>query len=125
MSLFRYFTWLTAALLPVAVVAVIWGPRYPETASAVAFGAGIAHLNAIAAYGIVRWARPRSVNVFLGAVLGGMLGRMVAMLVGIVFGIRVASLPALPLVAALILYFIAFLVLELRVLPRQVTAEAR
>lgn len=125
MTLARYISVVTVAVMPVAGTALILGGEYPRAVASAAFGTAVAYINAVAAYAIMVWARQRPVNVFLGAILGGTLGRMVAMLAGLILGVRALSLAALPLAGALIVYFALFLVLEVSVLPKRVAAEVR
>jgi hypothetical protein len=91
---------------------------------AAAFGAGVAIANTIAAHALVRWSYPRSTRAFLAAVLGGMVGRMAVMIAAVVAGVLWLGLPKLPLVAALLPYFVLFLVLELSILHRHTGASA-
>ncbi len=93
---------------------------------AVAFGAGLAVSNTMAAHALVRWSLRRSTAAFLGAVLGGMVGRMALMLAAVIVGILVLDLPRLPLAVSVLSYFVLFLVVELAILQRQprMAAEA-
>jgi hypothetical protein len=86
---------------------------------AVAFGAGLAAVNTIAAHALVLWSQPRSVNAFLGAVLGGMVGRMGLMLAAVVAAVLGLGLPKVPLAVSLLGHFVAFLVAELTILHRR------
>jgi len=116
---------VAASLTPMFV---LLGERLASTErSAASFGAGLAGLNAVLAYGLVRWShRRRSARSFLAVVLGSMLGRMVVMLAAVVWGILGLGLPRLPLVVALLSYFVVFLVVEISVLQARTSgAEAR
>ncbi len=87
--------------------------------AAVAYGAALAILNTIAAHGLLRWSAGRSTSAFLRAVLGGMVGRMALLLAAVVAGLLAFGLPRLPLVVALLAYFVVFLALELSILHRE------
>jgi hypothetical protein len=102
-------------------LAVAWAlvPSEAPVRTAIAFGAAIAGLNALAAHALVEWSERRSTKVFLGAVLGGMLGRMALMLGAVVVGVLLLELPRLPLVVSLLGYFALFLTLELRLQHRR------
>jgi hypothetical protein len=125
-TLTRYAMWVTIAVaVPLAAFASAQGPSDPRVRS-VAFGAGLAGLNAIVAYGVVRWAHNRSTKAFMSAVLGGTLGRMALLLAAVAAGIGILDLPRVPLVLTLLAYFILFLVFELTILNQKpATAEAR
>jgi len=84
-----------------------------DARAAVLFGAAVALANTIVAHGLVRWSAGRSTIAFFRAVLGGMVGRMAAMLAAVLAGMLWLRLPQLPLAAALLCGFVAFLVLEL------------
>lgn len=118
MSLRRYSILValvaSATLLAVALVL----PSETPVLSAIAFGAGLAALNTIAAHALVAWSVARSTKAFLGAVLGGMVGRVALMLGAVVVGILGLGLPRLPLVASLLGYFMLFQVLELTLQQR-------
>lgn len=86
---------------------------------AVAYGGGLALLNAIAAYSLVRWSQRRSAKALVKAVLGGTLVRMGLLLVAVVAGIRGLGLPTAPLIASLLTLFVVFLALEIAVVQRQ------
>jgi hypothetical protein len=89
-----------------------------EQAAAIT-GMLIAVANALAAYVLVRWSEGRSTRAFFRAVLGGMLGRMTVMLAAVLAAVLWAKLPLLPLVFAMLGYFVAFLGLELAVVSRR------
>jgi hypothetical protein len=88
-------------------------------------GGGLAGLNTLLAHALVVWSQPRSTNSFLRAVLGGMVARMALMLAAVVGGVLVLGLPKVPLAVSLLSYFVLFLVLELAILQKQTTPEAR
>jgi hypothetical protein len=118
--------WATGAVVvPLALFAAFSGAADPLTVGSAAYGAGLAALNTIVAYALVIWSQGRSTRAFMGAVLGGMLGRMAFLLAAVVVGIGVWELKRIPLVMALLSYFVFFLVLELGVLQRRPTAVAR
>lgn len=97
----------------------------PAGRRAAALGAALAVANTVAAYWLIRWSAGRSVNTFMGAVLGGMVGRMGVMLAAVVGAVLVLDLPEVPLAVSLLSYFVAFLVLELRILHRTRQEPAR
>jgi hypothetical protein len=90
---------------------------------AMAAGALIASVNAVAAYGLAASSLHRSSSFFLGAILGGMVGRMALMLAAAVLVIVWAGLPRTPFVISLLAYFSLFLVAELAVLHRMTTSR--
>lgn len=92
--------------------------------TAVAYGTTLAVLNTLAAHALVVWSEGRSTNAFLRAVLGGMAGRMAVTLAAVVVGILALGLPRLPLVVALLSFFVVFLIMELSILHRQKGATA-
>jgi hypothetical protein len=120
-SLGRYILVVVVVALSVLAAAWLVGLRRLEAIErgAVAYGGGLALLNAIAAYALVRWSEHRSANALVKAVLGGTLVRMALLLVAVVAGIRGLGLPAAPLVAALLTLFVVFLALEIAVVSRQ------
>ena len=93
--------------------------------SAALTGAALAALNSVAAYGLVAWSAARSTAWFFRAILGGMLARMVFMLAAVVGGILLLGLPRLPLVFALLGYFVTLLAFEVTVLSRRVARAPR
>src|SRR5437867_9126574 len=99
-----------AAVWPVAIA-----PLAPRARWAVAAGAAIAVINALAAYVLILWSEGRSTRVFFRAVLGGMLGRMTFMLAAVLGAVLGLRLPLVPLVLSLLAYFVAFLALEMAV----------
>ena len=118
MSLVRYsilVTSLAAATFGLAWAVALRRSEGP-TRWAVAYGAGLALANTLAAHGLVLWSARRSTNAFLGAVLGGMVGRMVLLLAAVVAGVLLLGLPKLPLAGSLLSYFVLFLIMELSVL---------
>lgn len=120
MSLLRYSTLVLA--VAAATLAIAWGGALRRADApvrgAVAFGAGLAVVNTVAAHALVLWSSRRSTNAFLGAVLGGMVGRMAVMLAAVVSGVLLLGLPKLPLAASLLSYFVLFLLMELSILHR-------
>jgi len=120
-TLLRYATLVTGAVaLPLAPLAFLWSED-PHAWRSAAFGAGVAAFNALAAYSTVLWAQRRRTNVFLGAIVGSMLGRMALVLAAVVVGLGSLDLRRVPMVAALLGYFVLFLVLEIKTLPRTVS----
>ena len=121
MSFGRYAA-LVATVVAVsqAVVWMLFHERLaPAALQGTALGAGLAAVNTLAAYGLVLWARTRSTNAFMGAVLGGMVGRMGLMLAAVVAAVLVLGLPKVPLAISLLAYFVLFLVFEISVLQKQ------
>jgi hypothetical protein len=82
-------------------------------------GAGLAAVNAIAAYALVVWSAGRGNTAFFRAVLGGTLARMAFVLAAVVAAIIGLGLPPTPLLATLLGCFVAFLTLELAVVHRR------
>jgi hypothetical protein len=121
LSLLRYSTLVLA--VAAATFTIAWGGLLRRADSpvrwAVAFGAGLAVVNTLAAHALVLWSSRRSTNAFLGAVLGGMVGRMALMLAAVVAGVLLLGLPKLPLAASLLSYFVLFLFMELSILHRR------
>jgi hypothetical protein len=107
----------------VATVAVSLGAVWPvleaEAARAALFGAVLAAVNTVTAYGLAVWSARRSTNVFMGAVLGGMVGRMGMMLAVVAAAVLLLGLPKVPLAVSLLAYFVLFLVFELAMLHRR------
>jgi hypothetical protein len=125
-SLIRYSLLVLGIALPTLALAWAGALRRADSPTrwAAAFGASVAIVNTIAAHALVRWSQRRSTNAFLAAVLGGMVGRMALMLTAVVLGVVWLGLPKLPLVGALLPYFVLFLVVELAILQRQTGASA-
>ncbi|PYQ07102.1 MAG: hypothetical protein DMF83_10430 [Acidobacteria bacterium] len=88
--------------------------------AAAAWGAALAVLNALAAYGLVLWSQGRPTVSFFRAILGGMLVRMALLLVAVAVGLRAGALPAAPFIVSLLGHFVVFLVLETAVVSRSV-----
>lgn len=86
---------------------------------AIALGAGLAVLNTVVAYGLARAAERRPPKAFVAMVLGGMLARMACLLAAVVVAIRGLGVPQVPLVLALLGYYVPLLVFELAVLQRR------
>jgi hypothetical protein len=107
-----------------ATLAAAWPALAPEARSAVLVGAALSAGNTVLAYFLTVWSIQRSPNVFLGVVLGGMVARMVIMLTAVVAAVLVLAVPALPLAASLLAYFVAFLAFELTVLHRRTSPAA-
>jgi hypothetical protein len=124
-SLIRYSVLVLGIALPTLALAWVAALRRADSPTrwAAVFGASVAIANTIAAHALVRWSRGRSTKAFLGAVLGGMIGRMAAMLAAVMAGVLWLGLPKLPLVGALLPYFVLFLVVELSTLHRETGAS--
>jgi hypothetical protein len=124
-TLLRYATLVTGAVvIPLPLLAFLWGDD-PHALRSAAFGGSVAALNALGAYATLSWAQLRRTNVFLGAIVASMLGRMAFVLAAVVVGLGSLDLRRIPMVAALLGYFVVFLLLEIKSLPRTVGAEAR
>jgi hypothetical protein len=127
MSLGRYA--LIVLGLVAGTLALAWPPLLSRLDVrgrwAAVFGGGVAAANALAAYFLVVWSQKKSTSVFMGAVLGGMVGRMALMLAAVVAAVLALGLPKVPLVVSLLGYFVVLLALELAVVHRRTTPEAR
>jgi len=125
LSLLRYSTLVLA--VATATFAIAWEGMLRRADApvrgAVAFGAGLAVINTVAAHALVRWSSSRTGNAFLGVVLGGMVGRMAVMLAAVASGVLLMGLPKVPLAVSLLSYFLLFLFMELSILQRR-TSEA-
>lgn len=125
MTLLKYTTLVTGAVaIPLAGLAFVWNED-PHGLRSAAYGAGVAAVNALGAYATVLWAQRRRTNVFLGAILGGMAARIVLVLAAVIVGLGTLDLRRVPLVIALLGYFVLFLALEVKTLPRTVPSEAQ
>ena len=124
MSLFRYSILVLAVAAATLTAAALVVPDGARVRTAVAYGAGLAALNTLAAHAIVGWTERRSTKVFLGAVLGGMVGRIALLLAAVVAGVLGFRLPQLPLVVSLLGYFALFMVLELLLQHRHAARPA-
>jgi hypothetical protein len=102
-----------------ASLAAAWPALEEAWRAAVLTGAALASVNTVAAYLLAVSFMEKSPNAFLGAVLGGMVARMGMMLAAFVVAVRVGALPAVPLAASLLAYFVGFLVFELALLHRR------
>lgn len=122
MSFARY-TQVVGAVAGVSLV-LLWplaGRLGTDGWAAAAWGAALAVLNALAAYGLVLWSQTRPTVSFFRAILGGMLARMTLLLVAVAVALRVAALPPAPFVISLLGHFVVLLVLETAVVSRKVT----
>jgi hypothetical protein len=113
------------SVVVVASLAFVWwlfldGP----TRQAATVGGILAGGNSLVAYGLARWAGPRSTAVFMRAVLGGMVGRLAVMLGAVVAAVLVFDLPRVALAVSLLAYFVLFLAFELSVLHRGTSKPA-
>jgi hypothetical protein len=126
LSLIRYSVLVLG--IAVATFALAWAValRRADAATrwAAAFGAGLALANTVAAHALVLWSYRRPPSAFLGPVLGGMVGRMAAMLAAVVAGVLLLGLPKVPLAVSLLAYFVLFLIMELSILYRRMSAGA-
>jgi hypothetical protein len=119
---------MVVAAIAVGSFAALWpvlGSRAQGTRGAVALGTTLAGINAVAAYALVVWSSGRSNTAFFRAVLGGTLGRLAFLLAAVVIAVVGAGFPRLPLVLALLSYYVAFLALELAVVHRNPVEAAR
>jgi len=107
-----------------ATLAAAWPAVPVDARAAVLFGAALSAANTVLAYFLTLWSINRPPNVFLGVVLGGMVARMVAMLAAVVAAVLGLGLPALPLAASLLAYFVGFLAFELTALHRRTSQPA-
>ena len=113
MSLGRYAQAVGA--IAATSLALLWpfaGALGERGFRAAALGTGLAVLNTLAAYALVRWSREWPTVAFFRAILGGTLVRMAVLLLAVLVALRGAGLPAAPLVACLLGHFMAFLALE-------------
>jgi hypothetical protein len=101
---------VSVAALRLAVGAEAW--------RAVAAAAGLAAVNAIAAFALVTWASGRSTVAFFRAILGGTLVRMALLLGGALTAVLALGFPRLPFLLSLAAYFVGFLALEMIVVHR-------
>lgn len=118
MSALRYAGLIVGFLLLSQLVALAGYGGDGRAKTAIVLGGLLATLNALAAYGLARWASIRSMRALIWAVLGGMTVRMLLLLTALAVAIAVARLPVYPLVFSLLAYFTLFLALELVTLPR-------
>lgn len=107
-----------------ATLAIAWPLVAPEARAAALVGAALSAANTVLAYFLTLWSINRPPNVFLGVVLGGMVARMMTMLAAVVAAVLVLGLPALPLAASLLAYFVGFLAFELTALHRRTSQRA-
>jgi hypothetical protein len=105
------------ALIVVAIVAVSGGATFflddAARRAAALYGAGVATLNALGAFAVMRRVEGRPTTAFLTAVLGGMGVRMVGVLLAVLLAVLVFDLPRLPLAASLLGHYAVFLALEM------------
>ena len=129
MSFSRYAQVVTAvAGVSLALLGPLAGALGPGGWSAAGWGATLAVLNTLAAYGLVRWSEDRPTVWFFRAILGGMLVRMTLLLAAVAVVLVTGGLSPVPFVVSLLGHFVAFLALETAVLARTATApqpEAR
>jgi hypothetical protein len=118
-SFLRYSVLVLAVAVATIVPLALLVPAGAPARAAVGFGAALAALNTLAAHALLRWSEGRSTKAFMGAILGGMVGRMALMLLAVVAGVLWLGLPRLPLVIALLAYFVLFLAIELALAQRR------
>jgi hypothetical protein len=91
---------------------------------ALVVGAALAAANTLVAHALATWAARRSNRTFFGAVLGGTVVRMALVLTAVVLAITRFGLPAVPLAASLLTFFVLFLCAEVRLLQAGVRRSA-
>jgi hypothetical protein len=124
-TLLRYATLVTGTVaVPLTIFAFLWSED-PHAVRSAVYGASVAALNALGAYSTVLWAQRRRTNVFLGAILGSMMGRMALVIGAVIVGLGTLDLRRVPMVVSLLGYFVLFLALELKTLPRTIPSEAQ
>lgn len=107
------FALIVVAIVALSVSVTLLVDLAAPARAAALYGAGVATLNALAAFGVMRWAEGRPTSAFLTAVLGGMGIRMVGVLMAVLLAVTVLDLPRLALVASLFGHFVVFLILEM------------
>lgn len=107
------FALVVVAVVALSVTVTLLLDIGASSRAAALYGAAVATVNALAAFGVMRWAEGRPTGAFLTAVLGGMGLRMVGVLVAVVLAVTVFDLPRIALVASLFGHFVVFLVLEM------------
>jgi hypothetical protein len=107
------FALVVLAVVALSVTVILVLDLAGASRAAALYAAAVATLNALAAFGVMRWAEGRPTAAFLTAVLGGMGVRMVGVLVAVLLAVTVLDLPRLALVASLFGHFVVFLVLEM------------
>ena len=117
MSLLRYSSIVVGAVA--LAMAALRPALTPDAWRAALVGALLAAANAVAAYALVVWSAGRSNTAFFRAVLGGTLGRMAVVLAAVAAAIVGLRMPPLPLLAALLACFVAFLALEMAAVHRR------
>ena len=114
------FTRYTQVVLAVVGSSLVlsWPLAGAAGGTAVAAGAVLAALNALAAYRLVVWSEGKPTVAFFRAVLGGMLVRMALLLAAVMVVLKATTLPPVPFVASLLGHFVAFLALETAIVSR-------
>jgi hypothetical protein len=121
-SFSRYAQVVTAvAGVSLALLWPVAGALGPGGWFAAAWGAALAVLNTLAAYGLVRWSEGRTTVWFFRAILGGMLVRMTLLLAAVAVALLGFGLRPGPFIVSLLGHFVAFLGLETAVLSRTST----
>jgi len=87
-------------------------------------GAVISVANVLAGYAAIEYSIDKSYTVFLKAVLGGMGVRMLAMLAMLVVLIKGFEFQAVPLVVSLMVFYTAFLVLEVLFMQKKLSNKS-
>jgi len=88
-------------------------------------GAAISVANVLAGYAAIEYSIHKSYTVFLKAVLGGMGVRMLAMLAALVALIKVFQFQTVPLVVSLMVFYTAFLVLEVLFMQKKLGNKSK
>ena len=117
------------AFVFVVVTAVLFYPLYAfasaEVVRACIAGALVSLANVLAGYAGIEYSIDKSYSTFLRVVLGGMGIRMLAMLGIIIALIEVFHFSPLPLLAALMGWYVLFLILELMFIQKTMSAKAQ
>jgi hypothetical protein len=98
----------------------LWQMDSREIVTAVATGAVMATVNALAGYRALRYAQGKSYTKFLKVVLGGTGIRMAVLLGALVALIKLAGMHPVALTVSLLGYYAVFLVLEILAIQRNV-----
>ncbi|MER3523333.1 MAG: hypothetical protein C4326_04530 [Ignavibacteria bacterium] len=125
MKIDKRFPLHIAGLLAVGllVTAIPASREGSDTLLAVIVGALLSTANVLAGFFAIEYSFDKSHATFLKAVLGGMGIRMVAMLAILVALLRFAHLPAVVLVASVLGFYLAFLIVEVLYIQRKVSGS--
>lgn len=91
-----------------------------DVALAVAAGAVLSTLNALAGFLLIELSFGKSYTRFLKAILGGMGVRLAGMLVAMLVLIQAGGIPTVPFVLSLLGFYAVYLVLEILYLQKKV-----